>query len=74
MSVHHFVIKFDTEKKMWEWDTDTESIRFQGCIYLSELDKWVNSAYSEEVYDSDNAISEELGRAIFYLNKLERVG
>lgn len=68
MSQHHFIIKYDTEKKEWEWDVETEHARFpDGTIYDDE------NGWNEvgKVYATlDNEACEELSKAVFYLNKL----
>lgn len=68
MSQHHFVLQYDTKTSEWIWDTDTEESNFKGCIYLDDLDVWTNSSYSTEIYDMDNSLSDDLGKAINYLN------
>jgi hypothetical protein len=61
MIEHTFVIKYSNENG-WEWDVDTESVRFdEGTIYYTDTEDWVPAHLGEGEYvDNDDEISEQL--------------
>jgi hypothetical protein len=69
MSEHHFVIKFNTNNGRFDWDSDTESARFpEGAIYLSEVNKWVDSSYNDSLNQIDTKAGEALSQTLNVLN------
>jgi len=66
-SQHHFIVVYDPERG-WYWDTDSEEARFSGTIYLPETDTWVSSSHTEDIMDTDNEASQQLGQAIRVMN------
>jgi len=74
MSEHHFVIKYNSTTKEWEWDYDTEVSSFDGkAIFLEDKGEWVSSAHTDELSALDSELCDKLGYAIFGLNNLEKV-
>lgn len=67
MAQHHFVVMYDPSVG-WTWDTDTEESNFQGCVYLTDREEWVNSSYSNEINEIDNQASDQLIKAIQVMN------
>jgi hypothetical protein len=61
MIEHTFVIKYSNENG-WEWDVDTESVRFdEGTIYYTDTEDWVPAHLGEGEYvDNDDEIGEQL--------------
>ena len=61
MIEHTFVIKYSNENG-WEWDIDTESVRFdEGTIYYTDTEDWVPAHLGEGEYvDNDDEIGEQL--------------
>jgi hypothetical protein len=72
MSEHHFVITFDSVKKKWSWNVDTETSAFpEGTIYLNN--KWVRSGTLDqdgETYNLDELASDVLGSVIQLMNTM----
>jgi hypothetical protein len=73
MSEHHFVVKFDSVKKNWSWDIDTEVSAFpEGTIYLNN--KWERSGNimdtDEKTYNLDELASGVLSSAIKLMNTM----
>lgn len=66
---HHFIVKYSTENG-WEWDTDSEEMRFQdGTIWNSDTQEWsIGYAGDGEYVDNDDVIGENLGSAIQLMN------
>jgi len=65
-----FVIKY-TNEGGWEWDTDTESAKFDdGTIYDTEKEKWFPSYEGEGVYvDNDDEVGEKMGAMLQIMNE-----
>jgi hypothetical protein len=61
MIEHTFVIKYSNENG-WEWDVDTESVRFdEGTIYYTDTEDWVPAHLGEGEYvDNDDVVGEQL--------------
>jgi len=72
MKEHTFVIKY-TNKNGWEWDTDTESARFDdGTIYDTETQEWETSYKGDGEYvDNDDEIGEKLSAILALANGVE---
>ena len=69
MIEHTFVIKYSTENG-WEWDVDTESVRFdEGTIYYTDTEDWVPAHLGEGEYvDNDDEIGEQLASILQIAN------
>ncbi len=69
MIEHTFVIKYSNENG-WEWDVDTESVRFdEGTIYYTDTEDWVPAHLGEGEYvDNDDEIGEQLASILQIAN------
>ena len=66
---HHFIVKYSTENG-WEWDTDSEAVRYDSrTVWNSETEEW-SIAYEGdgEYLDGDDIIGEQLGAALQIMN------
>lgn len=72
MSEHYFVVRYDPASG-WQWDTDTESARFdEGTIWVDG--QWVRSGKiygtaQHKLYDIDEQASEALGKCMQIMNE-----
>lgn len=56
MTQHHFVIAYDTETKLWSWDTDQEELRFDdGTIYNEQTKEWSSGYLGDGEYDESDS-------------------
>lgn len=56
MTQHHFVIAYDTETKLWSWDTDQEELRFDdGTIYNQATEEWSSGYLGDGKYDESDS-------------------
>jgi len=52
MKLHHFVIAYDTETKLWSWATDAEEGAFDdGTIYDKETKEWSSGYLGDGEYE-----------------------
>ena len=71
MTNHHFIIKYDSKTKEWDWDVETENAVFpDGAIYYNE--KFIKPLYNPSVENLDNELSDKVGYAVRKLNQLEK--
>lgn len=75
MIEHIFVIKY-TNENGWEWNTDTESARFDdGTIYDTEQDKWLPAHTGEGEYvDNDDEVGEKMASMLQIMNESMGLG
>lgn len=80
MIEHHFIIKYSKENG-WEWDTDSEAIRYSdGTVWNSESNEWSNGYAGwnkdmgeAEYVDDDDLIGEQLSKGLFMLNDMKEI-
>jgi len=68
VSQHHFLIRYDSETKLWEWDIDTEMSVLPQSVYLPESNTWVKPTHSKRVEELDNNLCDRVGFGLNYLN------
>lgn len=66
---HHFIVKYSTENG-WEFDTDSEEVRFpDGTVWNSETDEWSSGYAGEgEFVDNDDTIGDQLAKSLAIMN------
>jgi hypothetical protein len=76
MIEHHFIIKYSKEGG-WEWDTDSEELRYSdGTVWDDQTEEW-KSGYvgwdrvkgEAEYLDDDDFIGEQLGAILKIANE-----
>ena len=76
MIEHHFIIKYSKEGG-WEWDTDTEEVRYpDGTVFNDVSEEWSSGyiGWSEEkgegeYLDDDDFIGQQLNALLEIANK-----
>jgi len=76
MIEHHFIIKYSKEGG-WEWDTDSEELRYSdGTVWNEQTQEWSSgyAGWSEakgeaEYVDDDDVIGEHLGAILKVANE-----
>jgi len=75
MIEHHFIIKY-SKAEGWEWDTDSEELRYSdGTVWNEQTQEW-SSGYvgwngekgEAEYLDDDDLIGEQLGAILTIAN------
>jgi hypothetical protein len=78
MIEHHFIIKYSKEGG-WEWDTDSEELRYSdGTVWNEQTQEW-QSKYigwdkvkgEAEYLDDDDLIGEHLGAILKVANEAQ---
>ena len=69
MSQHHYLIKYDSETKEWEWDIETEMAVLPESIYLPQEDMLVKPSINKRIETLDNDICERVSYGLHYLNE-----
>lgn len=75
MIEHHFIIKYSKENG-WEWDTDSEELRYsdgtvwdeEGVGWQSGYVGWNKEKGEAEYLDDDDLIGEQLGAILEIAN------
>jgi hypothetical protein len=78
MIEHHFIIKYSKEGG-WEWDTDSEELRYSdGTVWNEQTQEWSSgyAGWSEakgeaEYIDDDDVIGEHLGAILKIANEAQ---
>lgn len=67
MSIHHYVVEYDTDKKRWDWSPNTENAHFGSkTVYEKNMD-WVS--YDDvSVKAMDEQLNKRLHLGLKFLN------
>jgi hypothetical protein len=80
MIEHHFIIKY-SKAEGWEWDTDSEELRYSdGTVWNEQAQEWSNGYIGwnkekdeGEYLDDDDLIGEQLGAILDIANSENKV-
>jgi len=80
MIEHYFIIKYSKEGG-WEWDTDSEELRYSdGTVWNEQAQEWTNGYIGwnkekdeGEYLDDDDLIGEQLGVMLEIANSASKV-
>lgn len=68
MAQHTFLVAYDSDVRIWEWDYDHERELMDGkTIYLNK--NWVEPTHNNFIEALDNELADHIGSAINYLNR-----
>lgn len=67
MSIYHYVVEYDTDKKRWDWSADTENARFGEATVYDKNMGWL-SYENTNVKSMDEQLNKRLHLGIKFLN------
>lgn len=72
-TTHHFIVSYNTARKEWELDAESEEVKFpNGTIYDYDNDEWHRDYDGDgEFYPEAERLTEKIGEVINQLNKGE---